>query len=316
MTSRQLRADLVLLVVTAIWGGTFVMVKDAVTDYPVFAFLAIRFALATAVSAPVAYWSGRQRRLQTGMSPGSTPVSTVCAGLLLGVFLFASYGLQTSGLQLTTPAKTGFITGLSVVIVPLLAWALWRKKPPVATAWGVGLATIGLGLLALRDDLSIHRGDLLVLGCALALAFHILTTSLFAPRMNPLRLLALQMLTVSVLCGVAALVWERPLTVPSPSVWLAAVITGVFASAFAFGAQTVAQQFTSATHTALIFVAEPVFAALFSTLVGREALPPRAWVGCGLILAGMATSEIGLTGFGRLAMWRRQRTEDSAGNRF
>jgi drug/metabolite transporter (DMT)-like permease len=132
-----------------------------------------------------------------------------------------------------------------------------------------------------------------VLGCAVALALHILSTGAFAPRTDPLRLTAVQLLTVAVLSALVAAFWERPLTLPTPSVWLAAAFTGLLASTFAFGAQTVAQRFTSATHTALIFVSEPVFAALFSYALGRETLTARAWLGCGLILAGMLAAELG-----------------------
>ncbi len=240
------------------------------------------------------------------------PIALVAA--LLGLLLFASYAFQTSGLQYTTPTKTAFITGLSVVLVPLLAALFWRKMVQPAAIVGVLLATAGLALwniagvrsgtrfgaystglalLSLNASLSVSRGDLLVLGCAVCVALHILTTGVFAPRADPIRLTAVQLLTVAVLSGLFALLWERPLALPSSSVWFAAAFTGLLASSFAFGAQTVAQRFTSATHTALIFVTEPVFAALFSYVMGREALTTRAWLGCGLILAGMLTAELG-----------------------
>jgi len=282
-----------LLLVTAIWGTTFIMVKDAVVSTPVFTFLAIRFALASVAMLLLLRWPRLTRHLGVSSLGNPVPLSPLGPGILIGLFLFASYGFQTSGLQYTTPAKAAFITGLSVVIVPLLAALAWRKMPQPAALMGVLLATAGLALLSLNADLSVNRGDLLVLGCAVALALHILTTGAFAPRTDPLRLTAVQLLTVAVLSGLVALLWERPLTLPSGSVWFAAAFTGLLASTFAFGAQTVAQRFTSPTHTALIFVTEPVFAALFSWAVGRETLTARAWLGCGLILAGMMTAELG-----------------------
>lgn len=303
MFRRQLRADLVLLLVTAIWGTTFVVVKDAVTRTPVFTFLAIRFALAAAAMLPLLRWPWLMSRLAPSSPGNPLPRSPLGPGALLGFFLFASYGFQTSGLQATTPAKAAFITGLSVVFVPLLGALFWRRLPPPAALLGVLLATAGLALLSLQADLSVNRGDLLVLGCAVALALHILTTGVFAPRSDPLRLTGVQLLTVALLSGLVALLWERPLTPPSPSVWFAAIFTGLLASTFAFGAQTVAQRFTSATHTALIFVSEPVFAALFSYALGREVLTARAWLGCGLILAGMLTAELGPSLWGK---WRRR----------
>ena len=296
MSHRQLRADLALLLVAAIWGTTFVMVKDAVASYPVFTFLAIRFGLAAAAMLPLLRWPQLTRRLISPSLPGNSdtrPSTPLVAGALLGLLLFASYGFQTSGLQYTTPAKAAFITGLSVVFVPLLAALFWRRMVRPAALLGVLLATGGLALPSLNTDLAVSRGDLLVLGCAVCVALHILTTGIFAPRADPLRLTAVQLLTVAVLSGLFALLWERPLTLPSGSVWFATAFTGLLASSFAFGAQTVAQRFTSATHTALIFVMEPVFAALFSYGLGRETLTARAWLGGGLILAGMVTAELG-----------------------
>lgn len=295
MSHRQFRADLALLLVAAIWGTTFIMVKDAVARYPIFAFLAIRFTLATVALLPLLRWPQLARRLGCPPSdnPASHPLNPLTAGTLLGVLLFASYAFQTSGLQYTTPAKAAFITGLSVVIVPLLAALLWRRMPQPAALAGVMLATGGLALLSLNADLSMSRGDLLVLGCAVCVALHILTTGIFAPRADPMRLTVIQLLTVAALSGLFALLWERPLAFPSAAVWFAAAFTGLLASSLAFGVQTVAQRFTSATHTALIFVMEPVFAALSSYALGRETLTTRSWLGCGLILAGMLVAELG-----------------------
>lgn len=320
------------------------MVKDAVASTPVFTFLAIRFTLATAAMLLLLCWpwltsrlgarssdntaiqslpppGTDERRTTNGPSvlrpPSFVPsslgtqqshtssIAPLGPGILIGLFLFASYAFQTSGLQYTTPAKAAFITGLSVVFVPLLATLFWRKLPSPAALLGVLLATVGLAFLSLNAGLSVNRGDLLVLGCAVALALHILTTGVFAPRSDPLRLAGVQLLTVALLSGLAAVLWENPLILPSRSVWFAAAFTGLLASTFAFGAQTVAQRFTSATHTALIFVSEPVFAALFSYAMGRETLTARAWLGCGLILAGMLAAELGQPLWAKLRRRRR-----------
>ncbi|MGQ9840119.1 MAG: DMT family transporter [Anaerolineae bacterium] len=306
--SRQFIADLSLLLVTLIWGATFVMVKDAVSAFPVFSFMAIRFALAAVALTPVVWW-----RLGRGSNPGhrhveartsthplarpADPVPVVASGLI-GLALFAGYTFQTTGLTLTTPAKAGFITGLSVVIVPLIA-AILLRQPPDRNAWaGVLLATFGLGLLSLTADLRVEPGDLLVLGCAFSFAAHILLTGHFAPRHDPLLLTLGQLITVAALSLTAALLFNLPGTGLSAlmaqldgRVLLAAAFTGLLATAAAFGVQTVAQRFTTATHTALIFAAEPVFAGLFSFLLIGELLGPRQLLGCGLILAGMVVAE-------------------------
>ena len=167
MTRRQLFADLSLLFVTAIWGGTFVMVKGAVSAFPVFAFLFIRFTLATLSLAPVLPWL--EARFDVFRAEGTVRgPRALAAGAVLGLALTAGYGFQTVGLQYTTPAKAGFITGLSVVIVPTLA-ALLMRKPPEPAVWaGATLATAGLALLSLNRDLRPRLGDVLVFFCAIS----------------------------------------------------------------------------------------------------------------------------------------------------
>lgn len=281
--SRQLQADLSLLLVALIWGSTFVLVKDAVTYVGPLTFIAVRFTL-TAVAMMLLF----RRRLRAVGRHG------LAAGALIGVFLFAGYGFQTAGLQYTTASKAGFITGLSVVLVPFIAW-LWLRRPPGGLALvGVILATAGLALLSLRwgEGLAINHGDLLVLACAVSFALHITAVGAFAPQMDPLALATTQIATTAVISTVAALVVEAP-TWPIPTfVWGAAAFTGVLATGLAFGVQTTAQVFTTPTHTALIFATEPVFAALFGFLLAGERLSGQAWLGCGLILAGMMVAEL------------------------
>jgi drug/metabolite transporter (DMT)-like permease len=295
--SRQIVADGALLLVTLIWGSTFVMVKDAVEAYPVFAFLGIRFAFAALALLPLILLRRRQG-LRPVRATGSVTAygaprrrMSVFAPMLVGVALFAGYSFQTSGLRLTTPAHAGFITGLSVVLVPLAAAVLWRQAPGLGAWLGVGFATLGLALLSWQPGRLLNAGDMLVFGCAVAFAAHILLTGRFATRMDPLWLTFGQILTVAVLCGIASLLWEARPTL-TPAVLGAAVFTGLLATSAAFGVQTLAQRFTTPTHTALIFSAEPVFAALFSFLLIGEALGVRQLAGCGLIMAGMLAAEL------------------------
>ena len=286
-TRRQLVADLLLLLVALVWGSTFVMVKRAVADVPVYAFLSKRFLLAAVVLAAV--YSRRIRRMTRRQ---------VGAGCLIGVFLFAGYAFQTSGLQYTTSAKVGFITGLSVVIVPILSAALLRRAPTRQSIIGVVFSTVGLGLLSLNADLSVGRGDLLVLFCAVSFAFHIVAVSAFAPKCDPIALTTVQVATVGVVSVVVALAcgqYHRLTGAAANSTWFAAAFTGVLATAVAFGIQNSAQRFTSPTHTALIFAAEPVFAGLFGVLLAGEELSQRAVAGCVLILCGMIAGEIDFT---------------------
>jgi drug/metabolite transporter (DMT)-like permease len=288
---RQLAADGALLLVTLIWGATFVMVKDAVTAFPVFSFMALRFTLAALALAPIVLWQSRRNR---GRVPAIRPIhsaSVLLPSLLVGTALFTGYAFQTFGLQLTTPAKAGFITGLSVAIVPIVA-ALVMRQPPSRNAWiGVSLATLGLALLSLTADLTVQTGDLLVMCCAVAYAAHILLLGHFAPRHNALQLALGQIATVAVLSLAAALIFD-PRAAVTQQVLFAAVFTGVLATAVAFFVQTVAQRFTTSTHTALIFAAEPVFAGLFSFILIGEVLGPRQLIGGALILGGMLVAEL------------------------
>lgn len=290
----RLLADFGLLFVAFIWGLTFVMVQDAVNEYPVFAFLTARFLFALIGLLPLLWW----RRSYLRGANDETPLRRqLLAGMLIGVFLFAGYGFQTAGLLFTTPAKAGFITGLSVVIVPLLGVILLRERPTAAVISGIVLATMGLGFISLVGiNLAegVNPGDLLVLACAISFAAHIFTVGRFAPRMNALVLTVTQIGTVVVLSGVTSLLFERPTSwPPSGQPLFAALFTGLLATAFAFGLQTSAQRFTTATHTALIFATEPVFAALASFALIGEVLGPPQVVGSGLILAGMLAAELG-----------------------
>ena len=272
---RRLAADLSLLAITAVWGVTFVTVKNAVAAYPVFPFLMLRFLIAALALAPAAWWArGRFR-------PGDLP-----AGIAAGFLLFTGYALQTLGLQETEAAKAGFITGLSVVLVPVIMAVLWRQLPPQRAIAGTALATVGLALLSLNADWSIHRGDLLVLGCAFGFAGHIVALSILSPGRDPRVLTLVQVATVTVLSAGASLVSGGVPAVPAP-VLEAAAFTGVVATALAFFVQTAAQRLTPATHTALILTAEPVFAALFGVAIAGERLVARGWLGCVSILVGV-----------------------------
>lgn len=291
---RRALADGALLVVTAIWGLTFVMVRDAVHAYPVFAFLTTRFALALVGLVPILVWR-RHHLHPTPRSP--RPARQLAAGVLIGLALFAGYAFQTLGLLYTTPAKAGFITGLSVVIVPVLGVIFLRERLNPAVVAGVAVALAGLSLLSLsgvRSLAAVNPGDLLVLACAVSFAGQIVLVGRFAPRMNALLLTTAQIATVAMLAAVIALVWERPpIWPPRGQPLFAALFTGLLATALAFGVQTAAQRFTTATHAALIFATEPVFAALGSYLLIGEVLSLPEWLGCGLILAGMVLAELG-----------------------
>lgn len=291
---RTWQADGLLLAVTAVWGATFPLVKNAtdlkIGGVPTYWFLAARFIMGALLLALI-FW----RRLR------NIPAATWGAGTLLGLFLFAGYAFQTFGLAYTSSAKAAFITGLSVVVVPVLA-VVWLRRKPTPGSWlGVLAATIGLGLLSLNADLLPTYGDLLVLLCAISFGLHVAGVSRFAGQHDSIALAIIQVGTAGVLSGVLHLL-DKGTVAPGvegigwwggPSqVVLATVICGVLATAAAFLLQNVLQPYTTPTHTALIFSAEPVWGAIFAYLLAGEVLTPRGYLGAALILAGMILAEL------------------------
>jgi drug/metabolite transporter (DMT)-like permease len=274
------RAPLLALVgVTAIWGVTFVQVQDAIALYPLFAFLAVRFAISSAVLVPFAWGSLR-----------TLPRSGYVAGIGVGALLAAAYGLQTAGLELTTVASTGFITGLYVVFTPILALAIFGTPVPRVLWLGVALAVVGL-LLVNGVPGGSTLGNALVLGNAVFQAVQITAMERFAPRYDPRALTFLQMLTAFVGFTVIALV-RGELEVPrGATVWGALLVTGVFAGALGYLIATWVQARTTAARAALVFTLEAPFAALAGVLLAEEVLGWAGWVGCAVMMAGLLVAE-------------------------
>jgi drug/metabolite transporter (DMT)-like permease len=274
------RAPLLALVgVTAIWGVTFVQVQDAIALYPLFAFLAVRFAISTAVLAPFAWRSMR-----------TLPRSGYAAGIGVGALLATAYGLQTAGLQHTTVASTGFITGLYVVFTPLLALALFGTTVPRALWAGVALAVVGLLLLNGVPGGS-TLGNALVLANAAFQALQITAMERFAPRYDPRALTFLMMATSFIGFTVIALALGE-LEVPrGATVWGALLVTGVFAGALGYLIATWVQARTTAARAALVFTLEAPFAALAGVLLANEVLGWAGWIGCAVMMAGIIVAE-------------------------
>ncbi len=274
--SRARAAELALVGAALVWGVTFVMVQDAVAEMPVLTFLALRFLAAAAIVAP--FVAGRARRLgRDGLR----------AGLVMGAFLTAGYVFQTFALQHTTASNVGFITGMVVVLTPLLGALVLRiRVPPIAYA-SAFVAAVGLALLSgVGGELRV-LGDALALGCAVAFALHLLATDRAVARHDVGALLLVQ-LTV---CGVVSLVAAAALGQLEPpsglTVWSALIVTAVLASAAAFFIQSYAQRHTSPDRTALILASEPAFAGFFGWLLADDRLTALSLLGAGLIVAAI-----------------------------
>lgn len=277
--------ELALVGVAAVWGFTFPVVKDAVEVIPPFQFLAVRFGIAAALMTVV---FGRDLR-GFGLMP-------LLASAAAGVALFAGYALQTVGLQHTQASNAGFITGLFVVFTPILTALVLRRLPARGAVAGVVLATIGVVLLSVTESgLRFGHGERLVLLCAVAFAVHIVILGRFAPDLPTGAMTTIQMWVTATLSAWVSLGIETPVAVAGRDVWLAIVLTAVYASAIAFFIQTRAQRYLSPTRTALILVSEPAFAGLFGFVLLGETLTVAGWSGAALILAGMLAAELAPT---------------------
>ena len=284
---------MLLVLITLIWGATFVVIKNALADISPLLFNAVRVSLA-AVTLMVVFHRERGRIGRT----------TLGYGALLGGLLWAGSELQTMGLAYTMPTKSAFLTGVAVVLVPVFLAIFWRRKVGVWSGAGVAMAFVGLYLLTVPaaatsgqsvggslNLASINRGDLLTLGAAVVYAFHIIFMG-HATRVYRWRQIAvLQTVVCAGLMVLSAAVGPTQTVVWSQAVIWGILITGFLSLALAFSIQAWAQQFTPATHTALIFSLEPVFAWLMSFLFLGERMGTRGAIGALLILGGVVISE-------------------------
>jgi drug/metabolite transporter (DMT)-like permease len=279
---------LLLVMIAFIWGSTFVLVKEALNDASPLALNSARMIVAAVL---LAFFYRKKIAVLTKPA--------LMAGVLVGVFLYAGYAFQTSGLKLTTPSKSAFLTGTSSVLVPLFLVAIWHVRIHLWRVVGILLALVGLFLMTvpggpggLADFANVNMGDLLTVGCAICFTFHVIFVGRASQRFPFEQVAFLQVGTAAILMTLSTPLLEHPYFRATPTVIAAILITGVLCTAVAFSIQSWAQQFTPATHTALIFTTEPVFAWLTSFIYLHERLGLRAGAGAVLILGGVLISEL------------------------
>ena len=279
-----------LLLVSLIWGLTFVAVKPALTAIPPLLFVGLRFALAAVTAAAILPWLPRSRTLLSRPRPRR---DSLVAGVPLGIIIAGAYAAQCRGLITTTPARSAFITGLNVPLVPIWAWILTRRRPGLFPLLGLLLVLPGLWLLTTPQAGSWNPGDFWTLGCALLYALYVVQLTKAGADHDPAGLLVSQLAVTALISLGASLLLEHPhfhLTWKLAGIlvflaWLATLLTTWM--------QIRLQPEVGSTRSAILFATEPVFAALFSWALIGERLTAAACAGGGFILAGMVLSELG-----------------------
>jgi drug/metabolite transporter (DMT)-like permease len=278
---RQVAAELALIGIAAVWGLTFSLVQDAVGHIPVMTFLAYRFVPAAVIVGVIS-----RREIRRLSKAGWR------AGIVMGVFLTGGYVFQTLGLQRTSASHAGFITGLWVVLTPVIGALFFHLRSDWRIWTAAGTSAVGLFFLSGSGAQGRVAGDLLVLVCAISFTFHVFVTDRAVLKQNVGSLVAVQL----AFCGLFSLVvaaGEGDLRIPHDGVvWLAIAVTAVIASALGFFVQAYAQKQASPSRTALILASEPAFAGLFAYLLKGQSLSPLGWMGAALIMAAILSVEL------------------------
>ena len=279
----ELRADFLLLTVAIAWGVTFLMVQDAIETVPVYAFLFWRFGIATILMAIIAYKSYHRLNKET-----------IIYGIILGIFLFSGFATQTFGLTYTKSSIIAFLTGLNVIIVPFLAFVIFKQHVRKMVFVGSILAAIGLYLLTMSGGLSFGLGEILGLICAAFFALQIVFTDIYSKKVDVFMLVLFQFLTVTILSLLFSLSVDNvTFNLDFDYTFIkAVVVTSIFATVYAFLIQTYMQQFTTPTKTAIIFAMEPVSAGVFGYFIGNELLNSTQIIGAIIILFAVLIAEI------------------------
>lgn len=275
---------LALLTAAVIWGSSFIVMKDALSDVPVFQLLAIRFTLAGILLAMIF----RKRLLKSSRA-------ILGHGAMCGVLLLAGYATQTFGLTTVSPGTNAFLTSVYCVMVPFMAWGLHRKRPTAYNWIAAVLCITGIGLISLSGDLSIGAGEWLTLLSGVFYALHIMALSHFGNQDDPVALTIVQFAASAVLAWGFTLLMERGSAFPAPAVWPQLLYLTVLATAATLVLQSVGQSLTPPSQSAILLSLESVFGVLFSVMMGKEALTIQLGCGFALIFVSVIISETQLS---------------------
>ena len=283
--------NIFLLALTAlIWGVAFVAQSVGMEYVGPFTFNSVRFLIGGMVLLPVVIMSRKEKGLETDSQDGKQRV-LVLGGLCCGMALCVASCLQQIGIGYTTVGKAGFITAMYIVIVPLLGIVL-RKKTTWLVWISVVLASVGLYFLCMTETLSVGRGDLYVLACALVFSVHILLIDHFSPKVDGVALACFQFIVSGVIAGVAALIWEQPDLTSILAAWAPILYAGVLSSGVGYTLQVVGQKGVEPTVASLVLSLESVFSVLAGWVLLGQGLSGREWMGCGLMAVAIVLAQI------------------------
>ena len=296
--THHLKYDLVLVLVTTIWGATFLVTKFALRLIGPFTYLGLCYAVATLTL--VLIFHKRLRRITR---------AELLSGFIVGIALFTGYACQTVGLQWTSVSKAGFITGLYVPLVPLCTLFFLRQRVPGTAIVGMLLSVAGLLLLSLNKqfNLTFGPGEWLMLCCAIAFALHIVCISKFAPTVDAINLAMIQLAVTSLLSFLCIPLAHEPIAPPPLLTWVPVLLLGTCDMAFCLLMMNWVQQYMSGTRAALIYALEPMWATFFGVLLAGDVLSLFAWIGCACIFVGMVAGRL------EKISLRRRKTPDAAG---
>ncbi len=274
-------SDISLFFVAIVWGGGFVIIKDTLTTVTPMLLISLRFIMASIIMY-----------LILNKKIGKITKEDLKKGSIVGFILYLAFATQTYGLQFTTASKQGFLTAVYVAIVPFLYWILYKKMPKFRVFLGSALTIIGIGLISLHGSLSMNKGDLLTLLCALFFAMHIISIEYFAKDMNVYKLAFVQIAVAAVFSTISAIATEPIVLTLSPKAWFSILFLAVFSTFLCFTVQTIAQKYTTSSHASIIMSLESVFAAIFGVLLLHEVMTPLMIIGCILIFSAILIIEV------------------------
>jgi len=279
--SKQVTADLMMLVVTICWGSSYLFTKIGLDSLGVYNLIFLRFGIAFILAALIFH----KRILKADFK-------TIKYSFMLGSILFFAFVFLNTGIQSTSVSNTGFLVSLSVVFVPIISAFFLKQKVEKRLIIGVFFALVGIGLLTLNSQLQLSLGDILCIICALFYSVHIIVTGKVTKNVDSISLGVWQLGFCGAWGLLFTLLFETPQLPQNTNVWSSILALSILCSALGFIVQTIAQQYTTATHAGLIFSLEPIFAAGFAFVFIGETLSIRGYIGASIVLLGILIAEI------------------------